>query len=314
MYLPTASNAIENILSPLIWLFKTIMVFFHNHVVASWGLSIIFLTIVVRAVLLPLTLKQYHSMQALQRLQPEIKKLQEKYKGDKQRLNQEMMRFYQENKVNPLASCLPLVAQFPVFISLFYMLRKDLREEICHSAQPCGHAAQFLFIPDLTNKATGAVLITLMLLYAGSQLLSSLLMLSANPDKQQRIMMMVLPLIFVPIMINFPAGVVVYWITTNCWTIVQQQIVRRRLGPMQPAMATATGGGGPARAQDGGAKPVPQTSSGGGGLLARARAAVEGPPQEDRRATKPTVNGRGTTSGPPPRPPRRKKKRSGRRR
>jgi YidC/Oxa1 family membrane protein insertase len=314
MYLPTASNAIENILSPLIWLFKTIMVFFHNHVVASWGLSIIFLTIVVRAVLLPLTLKQYHSMQALQRLQPEIKKLQEKYKGDKQRLNQEMMRFYQENKVNPLASCLPLVAQFPVFISLFYMLRKDLREEICHSAQPCGHAAQFLFIPDLTNKATGAVLITLMLLYAGSQLLSSLLMLSANPDKQQRIMMLVLPLIFVPIMINFPAGVVVYWITTNCWTIVQQQIVRRRLGPMQPAMATATGGGGPARAQDGGAKPVPQTSSGGGGLLARARAAVEGPPQEDRRATKPTVNGRGTTSGPPPRPPRRKKKRSGRRR
>ena len=79
---------------------------------------------VVRLLLLPLTLKQFKSMQALQRLPPEIKELQEKYKDDKQRLKQEMMKFYQENKVNPLASCLPLLAQLPVFIALFYMLRR----------------------------------------------------------------------------------------------------------------------------------------------------------------------------------------------
>ena len=85
----------------------------------------------MRALLVPLTLKQFKSMQALQRLAPEIKELQEKYKDDKQRLNQEMMKFYQENKVNPFGSCLPLVLQLPVFISLFYMLRKDLKLDIC---------------------------------------------------------------------------------------------------------------------------------------------------------------------------------------
>src|ERR687885_286445 len=136
-----------NIIQPLIDAAKSILDFFHDSVGLGWGTSIIALTIVVRAALVPLTLKQFRSMQALQRLQPEIKALQAKYKDDKQRLNQEMMKFYQENKVNPLASCLPLVAQFPVFISLFYMLRKDLREDICPEVQhglahgvtkPCG--------------------------------------------------------------------------------------------------------------------------------------------------------------------------------
>src|SRR3954449_3600953 len=120
-----------NVLQPLIDFFEGILKFFHDSVGFSWGLSIIALTIVVRAALVPLTLRQFHSMQALARLQPQIKKLQAKYKDDKQRLNQEMMKFYQENKVNPLGSCLPLAAQLPVFISLFYMLRKDLKSDIC---------------------------------------------------------------------------------------------------------------------------------------------------------------------------------------
>ena len=101
------------------------------------------------------------------RLQPEIKKLQEKYKDDKQRLNQEMMKFYRENKVNPFASCLPLVAQLPVFIALFYMLRTDLKHDICPEVNPPGHGrtrvpcgdggdAQFLFIPDLTARRPAA--------------------------------------------------------------------------------------------------------------------------------------------------------------
>ena len=90
----------------------------------------------VRAALIPLTLKQFKSMQALQRLSPEIKELQAKYKDDQQRLNQEMMKFYQENKVNPFGSCLPLVLQLPVFFSLFYMLRKDLKLDICPQHRP----------------------------------------------------------------------------------------------------------------------------------------------------------------------------------
>src|SRR5205807_3928300 len=97
----------------------------------SWGLAIVGLTVVIRAVLVPLTFKQLKSMQEMQRLAPQIQALKEKYKDDKQRQQQEIMKFYQENKINPLASCLPLLLQLPVFISLFYMLRSDLKKHIC---------------------------------------------------------------------------------------------------------------------------------------------------------------------------------------
>ena len=154
----------------------------------SWGWSIVLLTIAIRAALLPLTFKQFHSMQRLQQHMPELKAIQAKYKDDKQRQQQEVMKFYKENNVNPLASCLPLAAQLPVFISLFYMLREDLRIDICpaessgprlaprvataHTIVPCGphNGANFLFIPDMTNKATGLTLIVLIVLYVGTQL------------------------------------------------------------------------------------------------------------------------------------------------
>src|SRR3954462_785841 len=113
---------LANVLQPLIDFFESVLIFFHDSVGFSWGLSIIALTIVVRAALVPLTLKQFKSMQAMQRLAPDIKALQAKYKDARQRLQQETMKFYQENKVNPFSSCLPLIMQMPVFISLFYML------------------------------------------------------------------------------------------------------------------------------------------------------------------------------------------------
>jgi YidC/Oxa1 family membrane protein insertase len=296
-----------NVLQPLIDLTEAIMVWIHDHVVASWGLSIIGLTVVVRLVLLPLTLRQFKSMQALQKLQPEIKKLQAKYKDDKQRLNQEMMKFYQENKVNPLGSCLPLIAQMPVFISLFYMLRTDLKHDICPgiakyavenhttvSATNCNQvdpgSAKFLFIPDLTAKATGAVLITLILLYVGSQLASSLLM-TVSADKSQRRMMIALPLIFVAFIINFPAGLLVYWITTNLWTILQQFIVRRTVGPIRPPAVEA--------AAPAGAKAVAPASNSSGDGKPKPRAEEAKPKRE---------------TAPPPPPRRKKKARSGRRR
>jgi len=212
-----------------------------------WGWSIVLLTVVVRAVLIPLTVKQFGSMQRMQQLQPEMKAIQAKYKEDKERQQQEMMRFYKENKVNPLGSCLPLVAQLPVFISLFYMLRTTLRLDICAGHQPrlanglintahlrpcgVGHGAGFLFIGDLTNKATGVTLIVLLALYVGSQLASSLMMSSATMDRNQRMIMLVMPLFFVFIFLQYPAGLLVYWITTNMWTIAQQFVVKRRIGP-----------------------------------------------------------------------------------
>src|SRR3954454_3124408 len=195
---------LANILQPLINVFDSILNFFHDSIGVSWGFSIILLTVVVRVLLLPLTVKQFRSMQSMQRLAPEIKKIQEKYKGQggdaKQRQQQEMMAFYKEHQVSPFGSCLPLLAQMPVFISLFYMLRKDLKIDICpevltHTNPPAidaaGHVlnnavltktacatpdAKFLFIPDITTKATGAVLVVLIIMYVGSQLASGLLM------------------------------------------------------------------------------------------------------------------------------------------
>jgi YidC/Oxa1 family membrane protein insertase len=302
---------LANIFQPLVDVFEWILLRFHD-VLDSWGWSIIAMTVLVRACLLPLTFKQFKSMQALATHAPEMKKLQDRYKNDKERLNQEMMKFYRENKINPFASCLPLAAQLPVFLSLFYMLRTDLRFDICPDVQtahgappaspvPCGEGgdAAFFFIPDLTNKATGAVLIVLIVLYVGSQLASTLLM-STTTDRTQRMIFLALPFVFVTFVIRFPAGLLVYWITTNLWTIVQQTIIRRRLGPMRPPgqeggmsltdlLRGGSGGGAPATAAAG--------AGGGGSSGGRDGKAPEGRP-----------------TGPPPAPPRRKKKRSGRRR
>jgi len=224
-----------NLLQPLIDIANGVLQFFHDNVGLSWGMSIIALTICTRALLIPLTYRQLKGMRALQALQPQIKEIQAKYKNDRQRMQQEMMRFYQENKVNPFASCIPLIAQLPVFITLFYVLRHELPSDIGCEAGHCGSEAAFFFINDLTAKAHGAELIILLVLYVGTQLVSGLVM-SVTADKSQRMMMAVLPFIFVPFVINFPAGLVLYWITTNFWTIGQQYVIQRVI----PAPVAAT--------------------------------------------------------------------------
>ena len=225
-----------NILQPLIDVANGVLQFFHDNVGLSWGMSIIALTVVTRAVLIPLTYKQLKGMRALQALQPQIKELQEKYKNDKQRMQQEMMRFYKENKVNPFASCIPLLAQLPVFITLFYVLRHELPPDMgCPEAGHCAaYGAEFFFINDLTAKATGSELIVLLVLYVGTQLISGMVM-SLSADKSQRTMMFLLPLIFVPFILSFPAGLILYWITTNIWTIGQQFAIQKLVPVPVPA-------------------------------------------------------------------------------
>ena len=296
---------IANVFQPLIDLFAWLLNVFHDSLGFGWGMSIIGMTVLIRALLLPLTFKQFKSMQSLAAHAPEMKKLQDRYKHDKERLNQEMMKFYRENKINPFASCLPLLAQLPVFLSLFYMLQDDLRVDICgQSERPCGPGdASFWFIPDLTDTASGGVLIVLIVLYVGSQLLSTLLM-STTTDKTQRYIFMALPFVFVIFIINFPAGLLVYWITTNLWTIVQQAIIRKRLGPMRPPGQEGMGLGELLR---GGASPSAAASDDKGG---RDRARAKDRELVGSGGSQP----KGRPSGPPPAPPRRKKKRSGRRR
>ncbi len=301
---------IANVLQPLIDVFDAILVFFHDNVGLSWGTSIIALTVVVRLAIMPLAIRQFHSMQGLQKLAPEMKKLQEKYKEDKQRLNQEMMKLYQEHKVNPFGSCLPLVLQMPVFISLFYMLRADLRIDICgQKAVPCDQidpgSADWFFIPDITDKATGAVLVTLLVLYIGSQLLSSVLM-SVTADRNQRLLIIALPFLFVPFIIGFPAGLLLYWITTNIWTVGQQTVIRKRAGmpvgfrsqPSPTVMSTVPQEK-PARGRGGDGKPAAADDARRDGKDAEAEPAAARPRRQ---------------AAPPPPPRRTKKQRSGRRR
>jgi YidC/Oxa1 family membrane protein insertase len=230
-----------------------------------------------------------------------------------------MMKLYQEHKVNPFASCLPLVAQLPVFISLFYLLRNDLRHEVCPEINPAGvpnpqecgqsSASEFLFIPDITAAATGWVLIVLLVLYVGTQLASSLLM-SVSADPRQRYIFMALPFVFIPFILSFPAGLLVYWITTNVWTIVQQFIVRKTVGPVRPPVATEGAGAG------GG---LFGGLLGGGGDKDKDKPA-SGAPVGGAAANKPKASGGGNGDKPtrrasaPPPPPRRKKKKTGRRR
>lgn len=207
-----------NILQPLVDIAESILVFLHNDIGFGWGMSIVMLTVIVRVVMLPLSMKQFRSMQAMQKLQPEIKKIQKKYKDDRQKMNQEMMKFYQENKVNPLGSCLPLILQMPVFISLFYLLRDSLAE---HLSQTKG----WLFISDLTEPATGLALVVLIAIFVVSQIGSTLLM-ATTMDKRQRTLMLALPLVFIFFIISFPSGLVVYWTTTNIWTVAQQLLFK----------------------------------------------------------------------------------------
>ncbi|MGC9220278.1 MAG: YidC/Oxa1 family membrane protein insertase, partial [Solirubrobacteraceae bacterium] len=298
-----------NIFQPLITVFAAVIKFFHDNMGISWGWSIVLLTAAVRLVLMPLTVKQFHSMRKLQHLQPEMKAIQQKYKEDKQRQQEETMRFYRENNVNPLGSCLPLVAQLPVFISLFYMLRRNLRTDICapiqteyqakyaakymlqhhvsaaaaHAASlgettACGpvHGAGFLFINDITSSAHGLTLIALLLLYVGTQVMSTLLMSAPTMDRQQRNLMLLMPLAFVIFIIDFPAGLLVYWITTNTWTMVQQYALKKVMGaPALPVLDMAAptprhggggdgGGGSAVKRVDSGPRPSGPRPSGGG--------------------------------------------------
>jgi YidC/Oxa1 family membrane protein insertase len=337
---------LANIFQPLIDVFEPPLKFFHNSLGISWGWSIVLLTVVIRALLLPLAFRQFHSMQKLQAAAPELKVIQAKYKEDKQRQQQEIMKFYREHEINPFASCLPLVAQLPVFIGLFYTLRTRLRVDICPQVQAAyktayaaahritTHAAAgqttyctnphyahyyhggagFLFINDITNTATGLTLVVLIILYVGTQLASTLMMSTPTMDANQRRIMMLMPLFFVIFIINFPAGLIVYWITTNAWTMGQQYVIRRRIGPVVP-LSTGLTDGGAAPPTDGKARPQPASNgdgSGSGGLGARLRSLTK--QDEPKEPTGVAAATRARRDTPPPRPPRKKKKRSGRRR
>jgi YidC/Oxa1 family membrane protein insertase len=211
-----------NILQPLIDVANSVLNFLHDTVGLQYGTAIVVLTFITRAAIIPLSVRQIRSMREMSAIQPQLKEIQEKYKDDRERLQRESMALFQEHGVNPFSSCLPLLLQLPVFMSLFYLLRStDFKDEVAAAGQQ-----SWLFIDNLTEKAHGSELIILLVLYLGTSVIAGLIMTGRNAGAQQRMISLGLPIVFTPIMIGFPAGLLLYWISTNVWTMGQQSVVK----------------------------------------------------------------------------------------
>ena len=258
---------------PLQALFFAVLDFFHQNLGVSWSWAIVLLTVVVRIVVIPLTWRQIKSMRAMQALQPQLKQLQEKYKDDRQVLNQKVMEFYRENKVSPFGSCLPLLLQLPVFIGLFYMLRTAGRPGL--DPEEWGRWASvfvdpevgWLWIADITTFDIG-----LMFLYIGSQFVASW-QIARKGAGQQKIISYAMPVVIGIFMYvyRWPAGLFIYWFTSNLWTIAQQLVLEKVVPAPVPATAATAKGSGAGRT-GGKAPAAPGKGSGKAGGQASEKA------------------------------------------
>jgi YidC/Oxa1 family membrane protein insertase len=262
--------------------FRWFLTQIHEVTGLPWAYSIIVLTVLVRIALVPLFVKQMKSSNEMQAIAPKIKALQAKHKGDRKKLQEEQMKLYQEHSVNPFGACLPLVFQMPVFFALYLVLRTFSEHP------PGGQKAidngdfAFLgsFVPNITQNTdkVGWAGVALIVIYVASQAASTLLMPNTM-DPRQRYMFLALPFIFVIFVIRFPVGLMLYWITTNLWTVGQQTILRRLMPPPVPPPTTKAvkggstkGGGGTSKGggtpkggtPKGGGTPPPKGSGGGG--------------------------------------------------
>ena len=238
--------AVLVIFQPFVDLAEAIIKFFAETVGLSWGLSIVCLTLTVRAFTLPLSLKGIKSMRRMQLVAPELKAVQEKYKDDRERQQREMLSLYKEHGVNPLASCFPFLLQIPFFIAVYSLLRGDTFQQ---DVEASGAAVNFLFVPDILVPPEGAVKWVLIVLFISTTVLTFLYTTATTQTTTgpQRYIFLALPLLFAPVIANQPAGLAIYWITTNFWSLGQQVIIQRIM-PM-PKVATP--------AQAAAAKPPP---------------------------------------------------------
>lgn len=230
---------------------------------AAWALSIVVLVILVRILLIPLFVKQIKAQRAMSALQPEMKKLQDKYKGDKERLTQEMQKLWKENNTNPLSGCLPILVQSPFFFALFhilnYVVARDnpnfsLTPELVEQAQNATVfgapiASTFLMSASDVIAFGGSptatkivcvvfiVIMTVTMFITQRQLMVKNMPTAGNPmAQQQKILLYVFPLVFLFSGVNFPIGVLIYWMTTNFWTMAQQfWVIRNNPAPGTPA-------------------------------------------------------------------------------
>ena len=221
-------NFLERVFSPLTNLLGSGLEFFHAQGI-PWWLSIALLTVVVRTLLFPLTLKQVKSMRAMQDLKPEMDRLRSKYKDNRQKQQEELMKLYQERQVNPLGGCLPLLVQMPIFITMFYVIRGFGTEH------PDFVTGGILWFQNLTQADPYYILpvMSAVTMLAASEITAK------NLEPQQRWMMRILPVVFTVFLLSFPAGLFMYWITSNLVTLVQNYLIYNhgpgRKAPLAPS-------------------------------------------------------------------------------
>lgn len=218
---------VAKVLSPLIAVEEWTLEELHS-LGLGWGLAVIVLTLLTRLVLLPATIRQLRAQRRLRDHAPNFAALRDRHREDPARLKEEMAAYYREHGVSPFSALGPVVLQIPIFISLYYVLRTDVATGLF------GHAG-FLFIPDLTARAHGAVLLTLILGYMSLQLAGSALATRTLEGGHRRLAML-LPVVFVGVASRFPAGLLVYWVTSSFWTL-GQHLASWRLAAAVPGAA-----------------------------------------------------------------------------
>ncbi|CAG1064768.1 Membrane protein insertase YidC [uncultured bacterium] len=196
------------------WMAKPFLVVlnFFDRYLGNYGLAIIVLTVIIKVLFYPLTKKSLHSMRDMQRMQPQMAALKEKYKDDKQKMNKELMELYKRHKINPVGGCLPMVLQIPVFIALY---------EVLYVAIELRHAPFFLWITDLSEKDPYYITPILM----GATMFLQQKMTPTSVDPAQQKIMMLMPIVFTFMFLSFPAGLVLYWLVNNVLSIGQQYFV-----------------------------------------------------------------------------------------
>lgn len=200
---------------------------FFAHNTGDWGLAIIIVTIILRILMMPLTLKQQKSMAHMQQLQPKLGALQERYKDDPQRLNAEMMKFYSENKFNPAAGCIPMFIQLPIFLALFQVLKEDIQVDarffnILHNLTS---SPQYIFNSEGVLAASPSVI--MVLLFAALTILP--MWLQKNTDKNMKMISSVMGVMMLWFGWISPTGVLLYWDASAFWGLIQQLIITKRV-------------------------------------------------------------------------------------
>jgi YidC/Oxa1 family membrane protein insertase len=256
----------QNVFGPIVNILGGVLLYFHQTLGIPWWLSIVLLTVIVRSLLFPLTVKQVRSMRAMQDLKPQMDRVRAQFKDNPQRQREEMAKLYQEQGVNPLGGCLPIVVQMPIFIGIFYVIRKfggtpgrtpPEYESFTHGGilwfQDLSHADPYYILP-IVSAVT---------------MLASTEITAKNVEPQQRWLMRLLPVGFTIFLLNFPAGLFMYWITSNVVTLVQNYVIYNY---------------GPGRKSSGGTKGADNRKSKGSAGGGQTQNSAEGQPSQEDAA------------------------------